>query len=114
MGAVKNEVLQNFEISKQIYFAQLDMVGLINNSRILPIYKKPNIYSVIKLDLTLAISNYEDFKNRCFGKSDLLIEMYIIDKYSKNITIRFLFSSPDKNITEKEALKELEKIKKEI
>ena len=114
MGAVKNDILQNFEISKQVYFAQLDVMGLVDNSKILPEYKKPNIYSVIKLDLTLRISNYEEFKNKSFGSSNLLIGMNIIDKYMDNLTIRFLFSSPEKNLTEKEALLELGKIKKVI
>jgi len=114
IGAVKSDILQNFEISKQVYFAQLDVLELINNSKILPEYKKPNIYSVIKLDLTLPISNYEEFKNKSFGTSNLLIGMNIIDKYMDNLTIRFLFSSTEKNLTEKEALLELGKIKKEI
>ncbi len=114
MGAVKSEILQNFEISKQVYFAQLDVLELINNSKMLPEYKKPNIYSVIKLDLTLPVSNYEDFKTKAFSTSQLLIDIKVLDRYQDNITFRLFFSSYKKNLTEKEALLELKKIKKEI
>lgn len=112
-GAVKSDILRNFEISNQIYFAQIDFLELINNSKNFPEYKKPYIYSVIKLDLTLPISNYAEFKNKSFATSKLLINMYIVDRYMNNLSVRFLFSSPSSNITEKEALIELEKIKKE-
>jgi len=43
-----------------------------------------------------------------------LINIKVKDIYKDNITLRFYFSNRAKNITEKEALEELDKIKKII
>ena len=114
LGRLKPEITQRFGILKNVYICEIDLLKLIENYKHLPRYKKPISYAVIKLDLTAKIKSYEEFKNQAFLLSKELINIKVKDIYKDNITLRFYFSNRAKNITEKEALEELDKIKKII
>ncbi|MEX1052230.1 MAG: hypothetical protein WEC80_00090, partial [Patescibacteria group bacterium] len=111
LGLIKNTIIQNFEISDLVYAAELNLKDIIENSKLLPEYKKITQYAVIKLDLTTKESSYESFKEKAFSASKHLIDVKLESKYKDNTTFRLFFSSFEKNLTEKEAKEELEKIK---
>ena len=114
LGLINKDIRNNFGFYKNIYIAELDLFNIIQESKKLPEYKKSSSFSTIKLDLTVKNLNYEDFKLKAFANSQYLQDIKVLDKYQDNITFRLFFSSYTKNLTEKEALKELEKIKKEV
>ena len=111
---INKDIRNNYGFYKNIYIAELDLFNIIQESKKLPEYKKSSSFSTIKLDLTVKNLNYEDFKLKAFANSQYLQDIKVLDKYQDNITFRLFFSSYVKNLTEKEALKELVKIKKEI
>ena len=114
LGLINRDIRNNFGFYKNIYIAELDLFNIIQESKKLPEYKKSSSFSTIKLDLTVKNLNFEDFKLKAFANSQYLQDIKVLDKYQDNITFRLFFSSYVKNLTEKEALKELEKIKKEV
>lgn len=94
------------------YFVEIDFQTLIQNYQTFPKYQSINPYAVIKLDKTFEISEkqtYNDIENKA-KKSNLLKKIEVISLYKNKLTLRFYFSSNDKNLTEEEAIKELEKI----
>ena len=114
LGLVNKDIRHHFELSKNIYIAELNLFDIIQESKKLPEYKKPASYSTVKLDLTVKNISYEDFKTKAFATSQLLRAIEVLDKYQDNITFRLFFSSYEKNLTEKEAISELKKIKQAI
>lgn len=114
LGLINNDIRHNFGFSKNIFTAEVNLFDIIQESKKLPQYKKLSSFSTIKLDLTVKNLNYENFKLKAFANSQYLRDIKVLDKYQDNITFRLFFSSYVKNLTEKEALKELEKIKKGI
>ena len=56
-----------------------------------------------------APTTYAEIEQKAF-KSKLLQKIEVITLYQNKLTLRFYYSSPDRNITEEEAKKELEKI----
>ena len=91
---------------------ELDFHKLIKLSRPFPKYKPLHPYAVIKLDKTFEVgpnSTYE-VKRRLAEQSKLLQKIELISLFENKMTIRFYYSSPDRNIIEEEAKKELDKI----
>ncbi|MFH1826970.1 MAG: phenylalanine--tRNA ligase subunit beta [bacterium] len=114
LGMIKNDIGQSFGLIKQAYVTEINLLDIVQNSKKLPEYRKTASYAMIKLDLTVKNISYEDFKTKAFANSTLLIDIKVLDKYQDNITFRLFFSSYEKNLTEKEALIELNKIKKAL
>ena len=112
LGLVNKDIRHNFDLSKNICAAELNLIDIIQESKKLPEYKKPASYSTVKLDLTVKNISYEDFRTKAFATSQILRDIKVLDKYQDNITFRLFFSSHEKNLTEKEAISELKKIKK--
>ncbi len=113
-GQIKIAICKKMGLEEAVYAAEIDFHELIHHFRLLPSYTPANPYAVIKLDLTT-----ESDKNRSFSEivkkatasSKLLNKIEYIGSYKNNITLRFYFSSTEKNITEEDAKKELENIK---
>src|SRR5438477_211505 len=101
-------------LKSQKFIYQERVTYLLKVINFLSTYKPISPYATIKLDLTVKIANFEDFKKTAFSKSKHLTNFELIDKFKDKITVRFYFSSQTKNLTEKEAQEELEKIKKAI
>ncbi len=100
------------KIENGVFLADFNMKSLISNAKQFPKYKAINPYAVVKLDLTIEENKpYAEIKVVAFKESKLLIDIDFVGKYENKITLRFYFSAPDRNITEEEAKKELEKIK---
>ena len=101
-----------FGEKNNVFFWEIDLDFLINNARLLPDYQPINLFAVIKLDKTFEISphtTYEVVWQKAF-KSKLLRKIEVVTLYQNRLTLRFYYSSTERNITEEEAKKELEKI----
>ena len=95
-----------------IFTTEIDLQFLIDNSQLVPKYIPIHPYAIIKLDKTFEIgpeNNYEKITEKA-RKSKLLQKIEVVTLYENKLTLRFYDSSPDRNITEEEAKKELEKI----
>ncbi len=111
-GMLSTDIRSSLGIRKPVYLASFDLLSLIEYTRLIPQYRPVNPYAVIKLDLTAKITEYEQFKSSAFRASGLLRHIEYIGRYNENVTVRLFFSSLDRNLTEQEANKELEKIAK--
>jgi len=109
IGQVNQKYQSNFGINKQIFAAVLDLKTLLLNYKPLARYSPINSYAVIKLDQTFENKTYDDLKNLAF-KSNLLQKIEVVSLFKNKVTLRFYYSSKDKNITEEEAKKELLRI----
>lgn len=116
IGKVRTAYKDALGLLKDVYVAELSFMPLIQRAKLLPTYVPPTMYSVIKLDYTLPIKRftYEDIVNAARNASQLVLSVELIDRYKDNITLRFMFGSRAKNITEQEAKTELERIKSAI
>jgi len=100
-----------------VFLAEINLQELINNSRSFPTYKPINPYAVIKLDKTfdlegvsrIAPTTYAEIEHKAF-KSKLLQKIVVKSLYQNKLTLRFYYSSSERNITEKEAKEELDKV----
>lgn len=101
------------ELTKPAYFAQLDLEELLKAGKQFPKYRPINQYATIKLDLTIEMKEgmtYEEIKRKSFELSKLLNDIEVVTIYKNKLSLRFYFSSYERNITEEEAKGELEKI----
>jgi len=95
-----------------IYMIEIDLKLFIENSRVVPDYIHIHPYAVIKLDKTFDLSprlTYEVIL-KVAQQSKLLQNIEVLTLYKNRLTLRFYYSSPERNITEEEAKKELEKL----
>lgn len=111
VGQLKTGLQLEYRSKTPVFLAEIDIWSLVKSYRLVPAYKPINSYAVIKLDLTAKIRNFEEFKKQALSSSKLLDKLEVIDTYKDNVTIRFFFTSPSRNIKEEEAKQELEKIK---
>ncbi|MGB9707543.1 MAG: phenylalanine--tRNA ligase subunit beta, partial [Microgenomates group bacterium] len=103
------------KLNEKIYFAEIDFETLINAAKVLASYTPVNPYAVIKLDLTLELKKetpFSELKKKFLKASDLIQKVELIDHYQNKITLRFYFNHPQRNLTEEEAKRELEEIKR--
>lgn len=93
-----------------IYMTEIDLKLLIQNYKQVPKFQSINPYAVIKLDKTFTLTNkynYQIIKNKAF-ESKILQKIEVISLFENKLTLRFYYSSFSRNITEKEALSELD------
>jgi len=111
-GQVTPQFCRNLELDKSVFAAELYFEQLMMAARKMPIYKAFSQYAHITLDLTFKkTGSYTQIKERAFVASEKLISVALKDTYKDTITLRFVFTDPAKNLTEQEALEQLEKIK---
>ncbi len=95
-----------------VFVAEIELQTLIDNYRQVPSYRPINPYAVIKLDKTFESSpktTYASIK-KIAQESKLFQKMEVISLYKNKLTLRFYYSSKERNITEEEAKGELEKV----
>lgn len=91
------------------FMAELDFVTLIKNCKLVPTYKPLHPYAIIKLDKTFEVgpnNTYEAISKKA-KRSKLLQKIEVMTLYQNKLTLRFYYSSSDRNITEEEAKSEL-------
>jgi len=103
-----------FKISNndESFACEIDLKKLIDHYRPFPGYKPVNPYALIKLDKTFTLSKsltYAMLQKKAM-QSRLLQKIEIISLYKNKLSVRFFYQAADRNLTEKEALKELDKL----
>ena len=96
-----------------IFMVELDFQSLINNCQLVPKYKPLHPYAIIKLDKTFEIqphTTYAVVRQKAF-QSKLLQKIEVVSVFENKFSLRFYYSSPDRNITEEEAKKELNRVR---
>lgn len=103
-------------MKQPVYLAGFDVLSLITNVKLLPQYIPVNTFATIKLDLTIESpkKSYSEIIKTAKDASSLVERIEFITRYKNNITLRFFFTSTEKNLTEQEAQEALETIKKTI
>lgn len=116
LGMLRREYADNMGVTADVYIAELDFGFILEKYAIIGAYKDPISTAMIKLDATIDMKNkvFGDVEKQAFKSSKLLQKMEIIDRYNDNLTIRFYFADPARNITEDEAKTELENIQKKF
>ena len=117
LGQLQPEYQDRFGIAKSVYVAYFNFEKLISHYHLLLTYIPPVVYATIKLDLTLELpktKTYEEVREIAFESTSLLQNIELVGRYENNVTLRFYFASREKNITEEDAKRELDLIKKTL
>ena len=101
-----------------VFMAEIDFKKLVESYQPVPKYQPINPYAVIKLDKTFdlranikfAPTSFAQIKKIAFEKSKLLKKIEVVTLYKNKLTLRFYYSSTERNITEDEAKEELDKL----
>ncbi|MFZ6034869.1 MAG: phenylalanine--tRNA ligase subunit beta [Patescibacteria group bacterium] len=109
---IENELDFKIEEKEEIFYAEIALNDLISSARPFPTYKPINQFAVIKLDKTFELNDSVTYKSiwEKAKKSKLYLMTEFVTVYKNKLTLRFYYSSNDRNITEEEAKKELEKV----
>ncbi len=117
-GQLKNTYQARNGVKSNVFLAVFDLSHFIRHAQIISSkYQPVNPYATIKLDLTIPENPetpYYQIKKQALKTSGLLTDIECIGTYKNTVTLRFYFSSSERNITEEEAKKELKKIEKMI
>jgi len=96
----------------RFFLTEIDLSFLIENYKLLPKFKSINPYAVIKLDKTFELNKnltFAKIKEKAF-QSKYLDKIEVLSLFKNNLTLRFYYSAKDRNLTEEEAKKELNKV----
>ena len=114
-GKISAEHTSKFQLKTDVFAFELDFTELISTARLMPVYKKFSQFANIHLDLTIEHSRpYNEMISIAKKHAPYLVEVSLKDTYKNNLTLHFVFASSDRNLTEMEAMGELENIKKLI
>jgi len=114
-GKISAEHTAKLQLKSDVFAFELDFTSLIATARLMPVYKKFSQFANIHLDLTIEHTRpYNEIISIAKKNATHLIDVSLKDQYKNNLTLHFVFASNDRNLTEKEAMEELEKIKKLI
>lgn len=113
IGKLSNQLQDKNGLKTGTYLASFDLLSLITHSRMVAQYIPINPYATIKLDLNVKADSlsFQELTQRAHKTSKLLSRIELVDSFKENHTVRFYFSSTERNLTEKEAVSELNKIK---
>jgi len=95
-----------------LYLTEIDLSFFIKNFNLLPKFKPINSFATIKLDKTFELDNHLTFakiREKAF-QSKYLDKLEVISLFKNKLTLRFYYSANDRNLTEEEAKRELEKV----
>lgn len=116
-GQLSNHYRSKNNIKESVYLLEIDLQSLVENFKLVSVYKPINPFAVIKLDLTIELTKERTFsliKERGLNTSKFLQKIEFLGLYQNRANLRFYFSSLARNLTEEEAKKELEKIKESV
>lgn len=109
---IENELDYKIEEKEGVFYTEIDLNDLISNAKPFPTYNPINQFAVIKLDKTFELSDnvtYKSIREKA-KKSKLYMMTEFVTMYKNKLTLRFYYSSSDRNITEEEAKNELQKV----
>ncbi|MGB3019815.1 MAG: hypothetical protein WBB58_01195, partial [Microgenomates group bacterium] len=113
VGKLSTQLQHKNNLKSSCYLASFDLISLIQNAKTISQYQPINPYATIKLDLNIRADavTFQKLSQVSKKTSKLLTHIELIDTFKQTHNVRFYFSSTEKNLTEKEALAELQKIK---
>lgn len=109
VGKLSTQLQHKNSLRSSVYLASFDLLSLIEHSMSVAKYTAINPYATIKLDLTLKTGSvtFQELTQRAHKTSKLLSRIEFVGSFKENHTIRFYFSSTERNLTEVEAQREL-------
>ncbi len=117
LGLIRKEIANKFNLRNDAYLSEIDFQSLMDSAKDISQYRHISPYALIKLDLTIETTiekTFNHIRQTALKTSKLLQTVDLVGQFENKITLRFYFTSPNRNITEEEALKELDKIKSKI
>jgi len=113
VGKLSTQLQHKNNLKSSCYLASFDLISLIQNAKTISQYQPINPYATIKLDLNIRADavTFQKLSQVSKKTSKLLTHIELIDTFKQTHNVRFYFSSTEKNLTEKEALADLQKIK---
>ncbi|QQR64283.1 hypothetical protein IPH70_02050 [Candidatus Roizmanbacteria bacterium] len=113
VGKLSTQLQHKNNLKSSCYLASFDLISLIQNAKTISQYQPINPYATIKLDLNIRADavTFQKLSQMAKKTSKLLTHIKLIDTFKQTHNVRFYFSSTEKNLTEKEALADLQKIK---
>ncbi len=100
-----------------ISVAELDFEKLVSFANDQKTIKPVPVFAVIRLDFNFKLSDklrFEDIKEKAEAVCQYLYDFKVVDVYEDKITIRFRFTSFEKNLTEAEAKMDLSRLIKAL
>lgn len=117
LGQLKNNYKETMDLKKDIFLMEMVFDTLVKNAHIIPAYETPAQFAIIKLDLTLKQNkdmSFAKIKEIALKNSSLLQAIEVLDLFEDKLTLRFYFSSKERNITEADAKNEFGLIQEAI
>ena len=125
-GEVHPSILRRFDISKRVYFAEIDLINILDKRKLrekmdeIPIYPASTRDLTITVDVDLPVQNIFDAINSIGSK--LLEKATLVDVYQsealgkgiKNVTFHFIYRHRAKTIDQEMVEKEHKKIVSQI
>lgn len=108
IGKLSTQLQHANSLKTPAYLASFDLLSLIELSAPTGTYTPVSQYATVKLDLNISTDHaFQDIERSARTASKLLTHLEYSGTYGDRHTIRFYFSSRDKNLTEAEAQREL-------
>lgn len=114
LGQLRSSIKEANGIKSPCFLAELDFHDLIAGARTISTYRPLHPYAVVKLDVTYLSrpeTSFAEIRSKAFSTSKMLTGIDVVSRFENNVTLRFYFSSPERNVTEEEAKSELSHIK---
>jgi len=119
MGVVNSAVSKKIDKKASIVYAEIDVVEFakINNAGI--VYEEPSKFPEIEIDLSFVSQTFAPIakaieKANCALIKDVSVVDTYTDENGKSITIRLIFSHPERTLTKEEVLKVVDVISTEL
>jgi len=97
---------------ENVFLTEIPLLSLIEKAKLLPKFKPINPFATIKLDKTFELKKdltFQKIKEKAL-KSPYLDKIEVISLFKNKLTLRFYYSAKERNLTEEEAKRELEKV----
>lgn len=120
IGLLNEEFKNIYDLEKEIGILEIKLYPLYNLIRKDKKFVYWGDFPEISRDLSFIVetkTNYQQIKNKLekikinFLKQFYLLDIYFLSKEKKSFTLRFIFQSPERTLTDEEVNLELEKIK---
>ena len=115
MGIVNPTVSKKIDKKASIVFLEIDMEILASLKNESITYKEPSKFPEMEIDLSFVSDKFEPIGNAIKAENcDLIKKVTVTDTYldesGKSITVRMLFSHPERTLTREEVMEVAESI----
>jgi len=115
MGVVHPVVSKKIDKKAAIVYAEIDMATFAEIKNASISYSGPSRYPEMEIDLSFVCDMYAPIGNAIKAENcDLIKNVSVVDTYTdengKSITVRLVFSHPERTLTKEEAMAVVESI----